>query len=353
MIFSNMEYPGKNYRVQVYDAWLGEELEPMDNPKDGDKIVYRVLGENGQPVEQKTEVYQNGAWVEQGGGGSSETVLYQGSFTTTQLKPGFYAGPVTMYETIPYNNPPVYIKAEYNGEEYSLPLADNMNMIYGEVNAGVPVFTTFPITLVLAGEGDGADTLMIVTQAAETNTIKVSAKISSGGGSVSLESLDVTANGDYYADEGKGWDEVHVAVVPVVPSVSMGKLKLTNQTGVMLYAESFSVTDGVLVSSTSEPIIISNNSTKNVAVPLASATTAYISFDLILKCATSAGDISNLACTVTAPSSSVPGSDFSAIVHGTYRPSDPGGTNMRAIVHFYGFIPNGVVPEMSVTLTLS
>lgn len=69
MIFSNMEYPGKNYRVQVYDAWLGEELEPMDNPEDGDKIVYRVIGENGQPVEQKTEVYQNGEWVEQGGGG--------------------------------------------------------------------------------------------------------------------------------------------------------------------------------------------------------------------------------------------------------------------------------------------
>ena len=71
MIFSSMEYPGKDYRVQVYDSWLGEELEPMDNPKDGDKIVYRIIGENGQPVEQKTEVYQNGAWVEVGGGGSS------------------------------------------------------------------------------------------------------------------------------------------------------------------------------------------------------------------------------------------------------------------------------------------
>ena len=72
MIFSNMEYPGKDYRVQVVDTWLGEEFEPMDNPKDGDKIVYRIIGENGQPVEQKTEVYQNGAWVEQGGGGSSD-----------------------------------------------------------------------------------------------------------------------------------------------------------------------------------------------------------------------------------------------------------------------------------------
>lgn len=75
MIFSSMEYPGKDYRVQVYDSWLGEELEPMDNPKDGDKIVYRIIGENGQPVEQKTEVYQNGAWVEQGGGGGEPTTI--------------------------------------------------------------------------------------------------------------------------------------------------------------------------------------------------------------------------------------------------------------------------------------
>lgn len=83
MIFSNMEYPGKNYRVQVYDAWLGEELEPMDNPEDGDKIVYRVIGENGQPVEQKTEVYQNGAWVEQGGGGGSDLPMFSVTATSS------------------------------------------------------------------------------------------------------------------------------------------------------------------------------------------------------------------------------------------------------------------------------
>ena len=75
MIFSNMEYPGKDYRVQVVDTWLGEEFEPMDNPQNGDKIVYRIIGENGQPVEQKTEVYQNGAWVEQGGGGGSDAIV--------------------------------------------------------------------------------------------------------------------------------------------------------------------------------------------------------------------------------------------------------------------------------------
>lgn len=98
MIFSNMEYPGKNYRVQVYDAWLGEEFEPMDNPKDGDKIVYRIIGENGQPVEQKTEIYQNGAWVEQGGGGADidnpYALLYDGTITTGEHT--WQSIPVTM-----------------------------------------------------------------------------------------------------------------------------------------------------------------------------------------------------------------------------------------------------------------
>ena len=83
MIFSSMEYPGKDYRVQVVDTWLGEEFEPMDNPKNGDEIVYRIIGENGQPVEQKTEIYQNGAWVEQGGGGGGSNIkkIADGDFT--------------------------------------------------------------------------------------------------------------------------------------------------------------------------------------------------------------------------------------------------------------------------------
>lgn len=335
-------------------SWDPRSTYPS-NPQEGDICYTITLDQTWSPVGGvkkdnivKEEIYQSGAWVEQGGGGSSETVLYDGAYTTVELSPGFYGVPLLMYESVP-EPLPTYIKAVYSGETIMLPLASEDNATYGEVDGeGAPIFDNYPIAIALSGDGDYATMMILVTQTAETGSFKASAVLN--GGSVSLESLDVTENGDYYADEGMGWDEVHVAVVP---SVTMGNLKLTNQTGVTLYAESFSVTDSVLVSGTSEPIIISNNSTKNVAVPLASATTAYISFDLILKCATSAGDISNLACTVTAPSSSVPGSDFSAIVHGTYRPSDPGDTNMRAVAHFYGFIPGGMVSEMSVTLTLS
>lgn len=69
MIFSNMEYPGKDYRVLVYDSWLGEDFHSLDNPQDGDKIVYRELGADGQPKVTKTEIYSNGEWAEEGSGG--------------------------------------------------------------------------------------------------------------------------------------------------------------------------------------------------------------------------------------------------------------------------------------------
>jgi hypothetical protein len=42
----------------------------MDNPQDGDKIVKRELGEDGQPVVSETKVYNNGNWEDDGGGGS-------------------------------------------------------------------------------------------------------------------------------------------------------------------------------------------------------------------------------------------------------------------------------------------
>lgn len=292
------------------------------------------------------------ALTEQGGGGSSETVIYEGILETTENKGG-YVGFVELAQVISENELPSKLTFVFNGETYEIPRIGE-DAIYGELGGtSGPLFDTYPILVAFASIEETYDALGIFTETAVNTNIKVSADLSGGDDgddSVLLESLDVTANGDYYANEGMGWDEVHVAVVP---SVSMGNLKLTNQTGLMLYAESFSVTDGILVSSTDKPIIISNNSTKNVAVPSASAVTAYISFDLIIKCAKSTDDISNLVCAVTAPSSSVPRSVFSATVHGTYRPSDPADTNMRAVVRFYGFIPDEAVPEMSVTLTLS
>ena len=118
--------------------------------------------------------------------GGSLKVLYDGPFTSTELSQGLYAAGVTMQESVRHDNPPAYIKAVYNGESYMLPLFDEMAMLYGEASEqGIPIFTTYPIALAISGDGPEFDTLMIVTQAAETNTLKASAKIAEGGGGTS------------------------------------------------------------------------------------------------------------------------------------------------------------------------
>lgn len=143
MIFSSMEYPGKDYRVQVVDTWLGEEFEPMDNPKNGDKIVYRVLGENGQPVEQKTEIYEDGAWVEQGGGGS--TSLYTDCVVTLNKTAGVSGYSVVALPSVEKNpNAPtygivgvcIYTDGSWSGGSYTCPLYDGNLTIFITAKSG-------------------------------------------------------------------------------------------------------------------------------------------------------------------------------------------------------------------------
>lgn len=135
--------------------------------------------------------------------GGSLKVLYDGPFTSTELSQGLYAVGVTMQESVRYDNPPAYIKAVYNGESYMLPLFDKMAMLYGEASEqGIPIFTTYPIALAITGDGPEFDTLMIVTQAAETNTLKASAKIAEGGGGESdYSTCTVTLAGNLYVDK--------------------------------------------------------------------------------------------------------------------------------------------------------
>lgn len=70
MIWTNMSLPSVNYRVQLCDTWAELDFERMDNPKEGDKIVYRSLGEDNVPYISKTEVYSGGEWTEESGGGA-------------------------------------------------------------------------------------------------------------------------------------------------------------------------------------------------------------------------------------------------------------------------------------------
>lgn len=95
MIFTNMAYPGKDYRVQVFDAWLGETFEPMDNPKDGDKIVKRELVD-GVPTVSETKVYSNGSWVDEGSGGggykTARVTVVPNEYASLSIDPGEDSG---------------------------------------------------------------------------------------------------------------------------------------------------------------------------------------------------------------------------------------------------------------------
>ena len=153
MIFSSMEYPGKDYRVQVVDTWLGEEFEPMDNPKNGDKIVYRIIGENGLPVEQKTEIYQNGAWVEQGGGPEpSGTKIFEGEVTAAAGGGGMIGAVITPDLSGVGDEPPATLTVILNGTEATLPVdlehGSSGSLYYGEFD-GTFVFTTYPCGLMI------------------------------------------------------------------------------------------------------------------------------------------------------------------------------------------------------------
>ena len=158
MIFSIMEYPGKDYRVQVVDTWLGEEFEPMDNPKNGDKIVYRIIGENGQPVEQKTEVYQDGAWVEQGGGGGGLKTLYDGSVsisTQSSTYPGAYdSAAIDLSESVETAPDALAVTVNIpNTTPFVLPYSRN-NSAYGLFDGSDPLWNECPIVVALRGSGD-------------------------------------------------------------------------------------------------------------------------------------------------------------------------------------------------------
>ena len=97
-IISNIGADLKNYRLQIINLWEdGEDCPLLDNPKDGDMVSYRSVGADGLPVVEDVKVYQNGEWVEQGGGADIDNpyaLLYDG--TITAGKHTWQSIPVTM-----------------------------------------------------------------------------------------------------------------------------------------------------------------------------------------------------------------------------------------------------------------
>lgn len=183
-------------------SWDPRSTYPT-NPQEGDICYTITLDQTWAPVGGvkkdnivKEEIYQNGAWVEQGGGGgSSLTTIYDGSFTTTEASPGFYMGNVYLSTEFPPESLPASIQVEYDGGTYTLPLANDEQYFYGEFDGdGYPVYTTYPVAVGLVLGDTDFEGMMICTSQAETNTLKASADIG-GGGTPNYTTCTVTLTG--------------------------------------------------------------------------------------------------------------------------------------------------------------
>lgn len=165
-------------------SWDPRSTYPT-NPQDGDICYTITLDQTWAPVGGvkkdnivKEEVYQNGAWVEQGGGGGSTlTTLYDGDYES-ELGPGFALCALTMDTTI--ETEPAELSVIYGGEEYTLPKIQGIAG-YGEMDGRTPSFENYPVAINLTGDV-GYDTILLFTEQAESGSIIVSA----GGGSTSL-----------------------------------------------------------------------------------------------------------------------------------------------------------------------
>lgn len=166
-------------------SWDPRSTYPK-NPQEGDICYTITLDQTWAPVGGvkkdnivKEEVYQNGAWVEQGGGGSSLTTLYDGDYES-EPGPGFALSTLTMDTTI--ETEPAELSVIYGGAEYTLPKIVGIAS-YGEMDGKTPSFENYPVAINLTGDV-GYDTILLFTEQAESGSIIVSADL--GGGSTSL-----------------------------------------------------------------------------------------------------------------------------------------------------------------------
>lgn len=235
-IFSNVGGDLKNYRLQVIDSWVdGESPKLMDNPVDGDMISFRSMVD-GVPTVTATKVYSNGSWVDAGGGGGeTPTVLYDGDVLLEDLygtiSSDNYSLSVT-FETLPDT-----VTVVWDGVEYADLTKDEYNYYGAPYDGEAFDFSEYPFAVAMFDSGGGLnDTIAFWGGEEGTYSATVSAIVSGGGGGggggITTESLYVTENGDYYADEGTAYDYVNVDT-PAMPSLT--KITITNSTGQQIY----------------------------------------------------------------------------------------------------------------------
>lgn len=185
-------------------SWDPRSTYPT-NPQEGDICYTITLDQTWAPVGGvkkdnilKEEIYQNGAWVEQGGGGGPTlTTLYDGDYESMP-GPGFALCTLTMDTTI--ETEPAELSVIYGGAEYTLPKIEGIAG-YGEMNGKTPSFENYPVAINLTGDV-GYDTILLFTEQAESGSIIVSADLGGGGGGESdYSTCTVTLAGNLYVDK--------------------------------------------------------------------------------------------------------------------------------------------------------
>ena len=228
-------------------SWDPRSTYPT-NPQEGDICYTITLDQTWAPVGGvkkdnivKEEIYQNGAWVEQGGGGGSLTVLYDGDFETEEWS-GLWSAVFDMYTFIPVGSEPDSMTVVYGGDTLTLPFVGDALPIpgYGEVVDGAPTFDNYPMFIVLVEGSDGTqlEQMQVVFPEETSGLITVSADV---GGAVSVESISITENGTYEAPDGKAYSPVEVNV-PYPPYFSVPVKRVSGSNGdlkVLTFSDDF------------------------------------------------------------------------------------------------------------------
>lgn len=176
-------------------SWDPRSTYPS-NPQEGDICYTITLDQKWAPVGGvkkdniiKEEVYQNGAWVEQGGGGGSLTVLYDGEITTIEDS-GYVSGMAEISWT--YSELPTEVTVVFEGETYTLPYVDGDGAGAPWVDDGFD-WSEYPFCVVIMPYPDdgGLASVVLATEEPGTYSLTISANMG-GGGSSDYSTCQVT-----------------------------------------------------------------------------------------------------------------------------------------------------------------
>lgn len=195
-------------------SWDPRSTYPT-NPQEGDICYTITLDQTWAPVGGvkkdnivKEEIYQNGAWVEQGGGGATTVTVIEGTFTAAERQ-GMYQADLSDAVQIPSSQVPDALDIEFDGETYSGVTWTSFSggKMWGATFTGSGFdWTDYPFaifydgvagwTLITETSGDHELNVTYTEESANYETAHVEVTLSSvGGGVLAIPTLE-SGNGD-------------------------------------------------------------------------------------------------------------------------------------------------------------